>query len=241
MFMDLLESRPKRTAGHSRRLMSGTVSVTAHASLIALAALATQRSDGPPELPPVEMVSVRMDVTPQHVRPAPAAASSAPSVVTVPVSLPRLPAMPALPSIPVDLPEVTLSPASSSGPIAPRSAGSDEGMRSVLGGAPGGEGTGGGPIWAGAELSMRLAVKPTPPRYPESLRRVGLEGRVVVRFVVDTTGRIDPATVEITESTHELFTAAVRTTLPSLRFHPAEIGDRRLRAQAMMPFVFEIK
>ncbi len=87
---------------------------------------------------------------------------------------------------------------------------------------------------------MRLLAKPVPPRYPDLLRRGGVEGHVLVRFMVDTTGRVDLASVEIVESTHDLFTAAVRAALPALRFAPATVGNQKAKALAMMPFLFQL-
>jgi len=62
-----------------------------------------------------------------------------------------------------------------------------------------------------------------------------------VKFVVDTLGRVDPASIEVLNSSHDLFTAAVRETLARLRFNPARAGDRKVRAAAIMPFQFTLK
>jgi protein TonB len=65
-------------------------------------------------------------------------------------------------------------------------------------------------------------------------------GRVVVRLVVDTVGRVEPATITIRESSHDLFTQAVRAILPALRFVPAEAGGRRVRMLVDIPFEFRL-
>jgi protein TonB len=104
----------------------------------------------------------------------------------------------------------------------------------------GGDRTAGGNAdWSGAETMMRLVVS-AKPRYPDRLRTAGVNGRVRIRFVVDTTGRVDPTSVQILESTHELFTTAVRDILPSLRFKPSEANGQRVRSLAEMPFEFQI-
>ena len=59
------------------------------------------------------------------------------------------------------------------------------------------------------------------PRFPESLRAQRMEGDVVVRFLVDETGRVEPSSMKVVRSPHELFTAAVRNVLPRFRFEPA--------------------
>jgi len=93
--------------------------------------------------------------------------------------------------------------------------------------------------WVGADLQTRI-VASGKPRYPESLRQAAIDGRVLVRFTVDTSGRIDMSSVTVLASTHDLFTRAVRDALPVFRFKPAELGGHRVRALAEMPFEFQI-
>ena len=102
-----------------------------------------------------------------------------------------------------------------------------------------GNSTGSG-VWTGAETLMRL-TRTIRPRYPDNLRTAGVAGRVVVRFVVDTTGHVDMASTQVLESTHDLFTRAVLDVLPSLRFVPAETNGRRVRSLAEMPFDFVLR
>jgi protein TonB len=90
------------------------------------------------------------------------------------------------------------------------------------------------------EKAARLASGTSWPRYPAELRSAGVEGEVLVQFVVDTTGLYEPGTVKILQSSHELFTAAVRDALPSLKFSPAEIGGRKVRQIVQQPFTFNI-
>jgi protein TonB len=93
--------------------------------------------------------------------------------------------------------------------------------------------------WVGADLQTRILASGKP-RYPESLRQAAIDGRVLVRFTVDTIGRIDMSSVSVLSSTHDLFTRAVRDALPAFLFKPAEVGGHRVRALAEMPFEFQI-
>jgi protein TonB len=93
--------------------------------------------------------------------------------------------------------------------------------------------------WVGVDLQTRILAWGKP-RYPESLRQAAIDGRVLVRFTVDTSGRIDMNSVTVLASTHDLFTRAVRDALPVFRFKPAELGGHRVRALAEMPFEFQI-
>lgn len=78
------------------------------------------------------------------------------------------------------------------------------------------------------------------PRYPESLRQAGIAGCVLVQFTVDTIGRVDMASLQIVESTHDRFTQAVRDILPAFRFTPASARGRRVPMLAEIPFEFSI-
>jgi TonB family protein len=94
--------------------------------------------------------------------------------------------------------------------------------------------------WVGSEALMRV-VKQAKPRYPESLRQAAIDGHVLVQFKVDTLGKIDPASVTILSSTHELFSRAVRDALGGFQFRPAEVNGHRVIAMAQMPFEFAIR
>lgn len=83
-------------------------------------------------------------------------------------------------------------------------------------------------------------LAPPRPRYPDRLRAAGVTGRVVVRLVVDTTGRVEPASVVIREASHDLFAQAARAVLASLRFAPAEAGGRKVRMLVDLPFEFRL-
>jgi protein TonB len=78
------------------------------------------------------------------------------------------------------------------------------------------------------------------PRYPESLRIAGVEGKVVAQFVVDFEGRVEDGTVRIVRSDNSLFDEAVRAALTRMRFTPAEIAGRKVRQLVQMPFVFAL-
>jgi protein TonB len=78
------------------------------------------------------------------------------------------------------------------------------------------------------------------PAYPDELREEGLEGSVEAEFVVDTTGRVDMATVKILQSSHPDFQAAVETALAGMHFRPAWRGWRRVRQLVQQRFAFRL-
>ena len=79
------------------------------------------------------------------------------------------------------------------------------------------------------------------PRYPATMRAAGIAGSARFRFVVDTLGRVELATVERIESTHEAFAVAVRESLPRMRFRAACFGGRSVRQLVEFPIAFNIK
>jgi protein TonB len=150
--------------------------------------------------------------------------------------------VPGLPAIDVPDPSVGGPPLDASsllGSEAP-SGGSDP-YHGADGAANGAAGNGG--AWAGAavEIEARLLDGSVAPRYPAALERSGGAGRVLARFVVDARGRVEPRTVVIVATDHELFTAAVRRALAAYRFAPARVGGRAVRQLVEMPFVFEVR
>jgi protein TonB len=87
----------------------------------------------------------------------------------------------------------------------------------------------------------RLLGRPIEPRYPAALRESGVQGSVVVQFVVDTLGRADLRDVQIIQSPHPLFTDSVRDALARYRFAPGEVAGRRVPTRVQIPFEFRLR
>jgi len=94
------------------------------------------------------------------------------------------------------------------------------------------------------EFQVEKQVAPAPgnpnPRYPDMLRSANVEGEVLAQFVVDTTGKADMSTFKTLKETHALFTQAVKTALPQMRFYPAEVGGKKVKQLVQMPFQFNL-
>jgi protein TonB len=231
--MRLLESSARR----QRRRAGMVVSVVAHTAVIALAVVATARgTPAPPEVVrDLIYVVPPPPPAPEPDRAAPATPSSAP---TAPGGTPTLPT-PDLSRIP----DVIPPPGAAMDPAIDPSRGLFGPPGGLTGAVVGGAGSGGvdrGSPLAAAEVERQVLLVGAPPRprYPETLRQAGVEGRVVVRFVVDTAGRVERGSVAVTSSSHALFTAAVEPLVAGLRFRPAEAGGRRVRQLVEMPFEF---
>jgi TonB family protein len=79
------------------------------------------------------------------------------------------------------------------------------------------------------------------PVYPESLFLARTAGRVVMEFVVDTTGQVEPGTIEVLEASDTRFGDAVRSALARALFRPAIRGGHRVRQYVQLPFAFTLE
>lgn len=78
------------------------------------------------------------------------------------------------------------------------------------------------------------------PVYPPEMMKEGKEGGVFIRFVVDSSGRADSATIEVVRATHPLFAQSVRQAVPLMMFSPASVGGRHVRQAVEQNFEFRI-
>jgi protein TonB len=78
------------------------------------------------------------------------------------------------------------------------------------------------------------------PEYPSSLRESGVEGEVMAQFVVNESGRYEPGTLKILNSSNPAFTAAVKDALPRMKFSAAQIGGKKVQQLVQMPFQFHL-
>lgn len=254
MFATLLESRRYV----ARSLAGGACSLTAHASLVVLVVLGTGRADGDgahdrsagrPRMESLRWVA-RVPVPgagAPGARPGRAATRRA---QTGAAASPRA-ALPALPMLSAQATAALLDaalPADVGADYAARLTHADDFVSTVgdagrraaaalLASRPAGQ-----PFWE-SEVQLLPAPITTNPRpaYPPSLLAMRVEGEVLVQFVVDSTGVADARSLRVLRSSHELFTRAVRRTLPRMRFLPAEIASRRVGVVVTQPYHFRVR
>ena len=85
----------------------------------------------------------------------------------------------------------------------------------------------------------RLLAAP-PPDYPILLRDAGVTGRVLLQAVIDTTGKVDPASVKVVQSPNPGFDNPSRQWILKALFRPARIAGRAVRVMVNMPLDFSI-
>lgn len=100
----------------------------------------------------------------------------------------------------------------------------------------------GSPAFFEFQVTRRAAPIPgsESPRYPDMLRSANVEGEVLAQFVVNADSSVDMGTFKVLRSTHDLFTASVRSALVQMRFEPALAGERPVRQLIQMPFGFTL-
>jgi len=79
------------------------------------------------------------------------------------------------------------------------------------------------------------------PRYPELLRQAGIQGRVVLEAVVDTTGRVDAASIHVIYATNPAFIEGARAALAASLFRPGRVGGHAVRVRVRIPFEFTLR
>ena len=227
MLETLLESNSKK----SRSIAGAITSVAAHTALIVAAVYATAQARSERHSPPE---TVRPIYIPRAIAPARVTSAATPS--QAPPIARRL--IFVEPTLSIDVPSIDAT-----GIVATPG---DFPTTSVGAGTP----NAGGDATAAAvdapfraeqvEKQVSLVPGGAPPRYPEVLRSSGVEGQVIVLFVVDERGRSEEESIRFVRSDNRLFEDAVRVALRRMRFIPAEIAGRRVRQLVQMQFLFTI-
>lgn len=96
-----------------------------------------------------------------------------------------------------------------------------------------------GPVTLSSELSVSCP-KLTAPTYPAISRRMGEEGKLVLRVELDENGRIDDAKV-INSSGYERLDSAALTAVKSWQCNPSMRNGQPVRAVALQPFNFVLE
>jgi protein TonB len=96
-----------------------------------------------------------------------------------------------------------------------------------------------GPVTLSSELSVSCP-KLNAPTYPAISRRMGEEGKLVLRVELDENGRIDDARV-INSSGYERLDTAALSAVKSWQCNPSKRNGQPIRAVALQPFNFVLQ
>jgi periplasmic protein TonB len=234
MFDQLLESKAKK----QKRTGGTVISVIVHALLMAGAIYATRKTAEALEKPKEEKVVLQETKKdepepekPKEPPPKDLVVSQTPppkgfQVLTPPIDVPDV------------IPEVDLNRKATDD--------ADFSGKGVQGGVAKGVEGGTGPVIDPGQAyfdfqvekpAMALPNNPTP-TYPSMLQSAGVEGKALMQFIVDTTGRAERGSIKVLKADHEAFGQAVQSVLPRMRFLPAEVGGRKVRMLVQQEFAF---
>ena len=76
--------------------------------------------------------------------------------------------------------------------------------------------------------------------YPASLLLDRVSGRVVVEAVIDTTGRVEEASIRVIESSDPRFNDAAKSYARGARFTPGRVAGRAVRVRFQIPVDFRL-
>jgi protein TonB len=226
VFERLIESRRERVP--KRSLGMGLVSLVLHGAVVAVAVIATLRVGRAPAAVKVDTTMVflaqpRRQLEPQ--KPPPPAAPG----LALPLKGFQTVVAPA--EIPSTIPPVNLQE---------RFNPKDYSGIGVEGGVAGGvEPAGEVYVEAVVEEKPELLAAPEL-RYPELLRQAGIQGRVVVQAVIDTTGRAEPSSIKIVRSPNPGFDEPARNWVLRAVFRPGRVHGRAVRVLVEIPIVFRL-
>jgi len=228
VFDELVSSKVKRQVAPVRGLMVGMV----HGLVIMGAIRVTGR---PPEPPPVDRTPIDLVYQPPKV---PVTATT--TVIADPGAPPVPVDAPVIPSAPVDVP-TTIPPVTPGPPIDAAT------LRRILSsGTPGPASAGGDSLLIAGVLAATevddpaVVVHQPSPRYPRVLQEAGIEGRVLVEFIIDTTGHMEGESFRVLESSNPGFDAAAAETLQRSLFRPARVHGSPVRQRTVQSIAFRI-
>ena len=231
MFNQLIESKPKK-----QKMAGGTVfSIVLHTFLIAAAVYATARAGVKDEKSKAEKIQfVEMKKEPPKVPDKPPPPKE---VIVKPPPPKGFQVLRAPLKIDIKIPEIDLSKAITNE--------NDFSGKGVKGGT--GNGVVGGIANTNQTYFEFQVEKPAEmlqdspkPKYPAVLESSGIAGEVQAQFVVNSSGKADVDQFKVLKSTNELFTQAVKSVLPRMRFSPAMIGGKPVNQLVQQSFQFAV-
>jgi protein TonB len=77
--------------------------------------------------------------------------------------------------------------------------------------------------------------------YPDLLRQAGVQGRVLVQAIIDTSGRAEPPSVKVIQSANPGFDQPAKNYVLRALFRPARVHGRAVRVLVNLPIDFKIK
>jgi TonB family protein len=104
---------------------------------------------------------------------------------------------------------------------------------------------GGGVVYVATNDDWRfqqaVLISQPEPRYPATMAAMGLSGRVLLRFVIDTTGKVDKRSIQVVENTEKEFVPPARDAVARAVFRPARVAGNPVRQLAEQSIRFVVR
>lgn len=200
------------------RAISSFASVTVHVAVGAVVLFGTSKTARTKPMPSRNVVVVF---------PEPTSRDHAETVGVPAIGDPAIPEVPVI-SLPSTLLQ-TAAPIHATFPIYVPSTQTTDGVQASAG-------------WAGALGEERPEVLSGPlPTYPDLLRQAGIQGQVLLEALIDTTGRVQGASISVVSATNPGFVEPARRALIATLFRPARVNGRAVSTLVRVPFAFSIR
>ncbi len=141
--------------------------------------------------------------------------------------------------IPTEIPPVNLNER----PVDPR----DFTGKGVEGGIAAGVVGGTGPVEITGEEYLQVEVDDPPrmissgpQRFPPAMQAAGIQGRVVLEFVVDTSGHAEPNSFKVLSSSHKAFEEPAKEMILKSVFKPGRVRGQAVRTRVQQIINFSI-
>ena len=83
-------------------------------------------------------------------------------------------------------------------------------------------------------------IRQPSPRYPPVLQQAGIEGRVLLEFIIDSTGHPEAGSLRVIERSAAGFDGAALETIERSLFRPARFRGRAVRQRTLQAIVFRV-
>ena len=84
-------------------------------------------------------------------------------------------------------------------------------------------------------------VSNPPLDYPDLLRQAGIEGNVIIEVIIDTTGRAEPNSLRVVQSTNKAFEISARDAVLKSMYRPGRVRGQAVRVLVQVPISFSIR
>jgi protein TonB len=233
MFDNLIASTPHRR-GARKSLPGALTSISIHSGVIWLAVVATVKTA---EVIEEAQADTTMVFLTQEAEPEPEEAAPVQQILSIDPPPKGFQVLEAPIDIPSAIPPIDLSER-----FDPR----DFSGVGVEGGVFSGVEGGTGPVDF-TQTFLETAVDERPerlsgpmPRYPEMLRQAGIEGVVMLEFVIDTTGRVETESIKVLQSTNRAFEGPAKDVIRRSIYRPGRVRGQAVRVLVSQQIGFTI-